>query len=618
MHHSLVDRLACPGCRHGLRLVSTVTDGADILAGTLFCDRCGVQVRIVRGFALFTEADIEPPAAAALAEWFGSASTYQDYRQSKFSRNQLEIYAAFHPFNESVRAAEAALPAFAAGLAPGIMILDPWARTGWSGFWLAERFPEQRVVMLVEGNRDVLGYRGVAHWLAQGVRPANLDVLFVHPAHGLPFKDATFAGVWSHDALHRFPVQALAAELLRVSTPAAPLVLAHVHLANSEPDPWFDRGCSIRHGRSYRRWLDTVCHGGPRRGWVFSEADLFTNPAALPADSPDTSHYNGFILIAVPGGDQPAPLSDTRYLLNPLFRLHLGNRSARIENGHLDGMIGELLDRHPIYARRLPKAAVALAAAHWALIALALVGQTHLEILNILGADAAAQLALLIETEILLPAPVSLAGQQMQRFHANQLPPAGYGLAALIAGLAGGGAELRGGDGTSISGTEIPDAIEGLAAALAGLGARPGMTIELALAPHPLALLVLLAGLRLGCDVSACAGELGSDMIIADSVEGRPAAGVRCIAMGWNGEAGSVIAGLESAATMPAQQPGCVVIGSKGNRLRLPADLLCEAALSMRNAAAPLAGIAFQTDSFEGLLACLVAVGRGEAITLSV
>jgi len=172
---------------------------------------------------------------------------------------------------------------------------------------------------------------------------------------------------------------------------------------------------------------------------------------------------------------------------------------------------------------------------------------------------------------------------------------------------------LRAGDGTAISGEQTSAAIEALAGALAAKGAQSRTSLKLALAPHPLALLLLLAGLRLGCDVSPKASTTQTDMIITDSLEPTHL-NTQHIVMGWSNEPGSLIADIDSAPSVGIQPRGRLVIGA----LTLSADLLCEAALSLRHAAAPLAGAGFQLDSFQGVLACLIALGRDEALTVSI
>ena len=626
MHRALADKLACPSCRTAYALQIDAADGDEIHAGLLSCPHCGVMVPIMHGFALFTEIDIDPPPTGSETRWFGTPAEYANYRQQKFRRDQLEIYAAFHPFNESVRAIDAVLPVLAAGLQPGDAILDPWARTGWSGFRLAQRFPEQRIVALVEGNRDVLGYRGVAHWLAHGRRPANLDVLFVHPGRPLPFADAAFAGVHSHDCLHRFPMEALASELLRVTAPGAPLILAHVHLANSEPDPWFDRGCTIRHGQSYRRWLDRICRDGVREGRVLSEGDLFNGLAGdLPPDSPDTDHYNGLIVVAdlksCRLSPAPAPTAPAlRYLLNPLFRLHPGRRSARIERFQHDGMVGALLDRHPIYQQRLPAEAISLSPTQFAIVALALVGRSFDDIahhVSLTAADLSSFVDPLVAAELLLPVAVSADAVAMQRFHANQLPPGSTTLADFLAALPENGARLLASDGGEVDGSDITTTIDGIATVLAQCGAGPATALGIALQPHPLSLLVILSGLKLGCHVML-GGGAATNLLIVDAPGREDRAATAQIALGWAAEPGSLIHRLETLAPPPplaCRDCGRISIGVDDGSLAISADLLCEMALSLANTAAlaPGAGI----DSIEGLLACLARLGRGETLTVT-
>ena len=92
------------------------------------------------------------------------------------------------------------------------------------------------------------------------------------------------------DTLHRYPIHPLLGECLRVAAPTAPILFPHDHLTNSEPEPFFERGCSQRHGREWSSHLSTVLEGDPRRAWVLSEPAAFDRSAELVlADDPNTA-----------------------------------------------------------------------------------------------------------------------------------------------------------------------------------------------------------------------------------------------------------------------------------------------------------------------------------------
>lgn len=630
MQSGNLDLLACPACR--LPLVTDVVEamGNEVLTGSLSCTKCAVQIPILRGFVLFTEADIEAGDPDTDHVWFGSPDEYAEYHRVKFSRDQLEMYAAFHPFNEATRAGEAMLPLLDVALRPGDAILDPWSRTGWNAVHLAHRFPEQRVIALVEGNRDVLGYRGVAHWLAHGTRPANLDVMFVHPASGLPFRDAVFAAVYSHDCLHRFPMQALGSNLLRVAAAQAPLVFAHTHLSNSEPDPWFDRGCTIRHGRVYRNWLDQICAGSQREGRILSEAELFeVQTGALPPDSWNMTHYNALVVVADAKAlrdvrrTSDSIINTTRFLVNPLCRLHLGRRSIRIERANRNGMVGEMLDRHPVYHKRLPSEPLLLAPVQLAMLALALIGSTLAEIIDTLGItrdSGIANLEPLLAVDILRAVPVSRQSLAMQRFHANQLPPVALLQTASIASLANIDTVLRGGDGSEIDGADMPSAVNGIRYALASFGIEQGARIALGIAPSPMMLLVLLAALDLGCDLTFDQPGEPSDYVLVDATGVPDTRGRTVIAMGWDGEAGTLIGALPTHVSTDlgnSTGSGQIYVSIDGTSVGFSQPVLLEMALSLSNVTGSVGcGIA-RPDTIEGLLACIIALIGGQSITIA-
>jgi uncharacterized protein YbaR (Trm112 family) len=613
-----IETLSCPSCRRGYTLSIDEQTADEIIEGQLTCPGCAVEIPIRAGFAMFTAAGIAGQSAGGdLIE----QRDYEAYRAQKARRGEIERYAAFHPFNEGVRAADVLIPRFAAHLSPGALILDPWSRTGWSAAWLAARFPQQRIVALWEGDRSVLGYSGFDYWFGVGKKPSNLDILFVEPDHGLPFADDVFAGLYAHDCWHRFSPMPFWADCLRVTTAEAPMVLAHTHLSNSVPDPWFDRGCVIRHGRDYRRWLDSLLADDQRDGWVWSEVDLFhvVGGDALPQDSPDSTHYyNALIFIADPA---KAPVAearddgDLRLLVNPLFRIDFAGGTASVDGRLYDGLVGGLLDRHPAYRAHLPQQRLHLTKDERLAIALAVTGHSIADIRAAIG-DAAPTPAM-IAADLLLPTPVAGRGIEMQRFHALQLPPPGSAATFLEQPWQRDDLALRSSDGGEIRGAELRALFDAMVAALRDLGAGPGRGIACAVGDHPLALLICLATLACGGDawLSSAAQPGAADLVIsADSQPVRDGA----VALGLDGAAGSLIDRLSAATRGDSwiALGGDVVFRSGDRLVRIAGNSLIEAALSLQ-AASAVGDLALASlDHGADLLACLVTLAHGGAIRL--
>ena len=611
MKRDFTERLCCATCRVDLILEADAGDAVSIIGGSLICPRCGVIVPIAQGFPFFTRADIAAQPVEAL---LGTKEDYRAYHQRKFERGELEIYAAFHPFNESLRASEPLLAAIGAKLRPGDIILEPWARTGWTAGWLAALFPEQVIVALWEGDSSVLGYQGFAQWFSAARRPSNLELLFVHPDRGLPFPDGSIGAVFSHDCFHRFGMETFAADLLRVARADAPILLAHTHLSNSEPDPWFDRGGVIRHGRDYRRWLDRLCHGTSREGWIWSEGDLF-GADRLPPDLPDMAHYNALILIAEPASLAMPPAehrasADRRLLLNPLYWLHSGRSAARIDRGHLDGMVGHMLERHPLYVPRLGAASINLGDEDWLLMLLAVCAIPIADLadeLRLPAANIVERIERLKSVDLVLAVEAGRSAVDLQRFHANQLPPNVdfLDLTALCAR-----ATLRGPGGFEVSGEELLRSVELVAAALRGMGAGPDGRVTLGGGGHPLLVITLLAALAVGSDV-----ELGG---VVDSVSVAGEFGVKTVPFGWASEPDGLIALLDQAERLPLAtlapdqriylHPGLQVPSIRVARL-------LEGALSLRHSMAPVFSID-RLVSIADYLAALVEMSRGPSANI--
>lgn len=632
MKRSILPALACPSCRTGYDLAALESSGEEVTSGFLTCRSCAIVVPIVRGFPLFTEPRLHAGQAdrGALAEiearLFGSDDDYLIYRRRKLERGGMEIYAAFQPFNESTRAFEPALAAFARNLAPGDIILDPWCRSGWSAEWLAALFPQQTIVALWEGETSVLGYRGFGRWLSRESRAANIEVMFARPERGLPFAEGAFGGVYALDAFHRFSLMPFAGEILRVAAPSAAIVLAHLHLTNSEPSPYFERGGFMWHGRDYRAWLDQLTQRHGRRGRVFSEEDLFLGlGAALPPEDPDTPHYNGFVLIepAEAGVRSCDPAredgEDRRWLVSPLFRVHFSRRVARLDPGLHDGAVGELLERHPIYQARLPKAPVALDELQFALLALAILGRTASEIATSLGLTRQELLtaaAPLEAAEVLRPTPVSSGGVALQRFHANQAPVlnGASALGSIFAGLAGQTAPVfTTSDGGSITGEEASAGLNAFGAYLIEAGLKAGDSLAVTDTRRPLALLLVLAGLGLGLEV-----RLGLDGAATLTV--GESAGPGTVAFGLDDEAeGTVLAWVVDKAEAPPLTivpGGALTLALAGVETRFSVEDLSEAALSLGSCAETHPGPVDGFGDMVGLLACLTLLGTGRPVAM--
>jgi uncharacterized protein YbaR (Trm112 family) len=516
MHKSTLNLLACPSCRCGYEAVSHAELDDRVLSGFLRCPSCAVVIPIIESFVLFTEPLLDaalatPEALRELAAaLYGSAESFDDYRHEKRARDVLEPYAAFHPFNESTRVLLPLLPHVTPLLREGDHVLDTWARTGWSGEWLAGLLPAQRIVSIWEGNSSVMAYRGYRHLLGAGQRAPNLDVIFSHPERPLPFRDNAFALLYALDSLHRYSLYPFASECQRVTREDGALIHAHLHLSNSEPEPFFERGCHQAHGRHYRAWLDRVCADGARRGYVFSEATLFDGPEiAVLADDCETTHYNALAAILPPVA-APIPLAAPgpawRYVVNPLFKFNLGRHHAKVAPALHGGAVEHLLLRHPVYAARLPHGAYPLDDAKLLLILLSLAGATQAELLAVAPSQAtalAATLAELCEHELLFAAPISAAAHALQRFHANQFSDhEDSALSMLRSRLQGNdSAILILDDGTALSGADLADFAARIPAFLRARGVGVGDWIAIAAGTEPLLWLAGFAAAAAGVNV---------------------------------------------------------------------------------------------------------------------
>ena len=365
MKASTVHKLCCPACRrpYEIRILFAKEDSVE--TAYLKCPDCRVTVPIVNGFPIFDEQFLtEPEDPDELSQrLFGNSETYLAFLDRKREKPVFDLYAAFQPFNESTQAIFPLVPVLQKVLKPGDLILDLWCRTGWTGELLAALFPEQKIVSVWEGPSGLLGLKGFHYWLGSGKRRENLDIIFHSPNNPLPFPTNTFSIVHGLDTLHRYRHMPLISECLRVVRQEGQIVFPHIHLTNSEPVPYFDRGETQLHGKQYQRYFEELNKGTSRKAFILSEKTLFEAGASYRlTDEADTDHYNACILMANKSNEgcsfertEPEFSSyENGYVcINPLWRLDLIKGEAIPAPEAMAGGGSELFYRHPIYHARL-------------------------------------------------------------------------------------------------------------------------------------------------------------------------------------------------------------------------------------------------------------------------
>lgn len=527
------DTLACPACRQPLISDTHITAAAPMLDGVLYCPACAIQIPVIQGFALFTQA-LQGSAADAraalpqLAAQLTPSAEYLSFMHRRHVRRIPDRYAAFQPFNESTRAFHALLDLVRAQLCPGDLMLDTWGRTGWSGEMLAALFPEQHVISIWEGNFDVLGYMGYAHWLPAQRRAPNHDIVFVAPGSPLPFRDDQFALIHGLDSLHRYASLTFIGDMLRIARDDAPIIFPHVHMANSEPDPYFERGGAIMHGRRHQERLAQAHARAQREVIVMAEVTLFNASAGTALHSePDTHHYNGVVALVPPQwlgaplrrADLDLALPQSRAVLNALLHIDSLNGGAVPDPAALGGLMEDLLLRHPCYAERLGQ------------LERRELNPEQLQILFQLGqlrtlAEVAQRLRLpveqvcrqaraMIDAELLQLAPISGAMARLQSYYASQivrplpqeetfeylwqLLPTLYQQRPLL---------LCGIDDSAFGWSEVELLVPALQRGLQAMGVKPGDRIVMLCAQHPEAVLLSWASWRIGAVVVPLRKEL--------------------------------------------------------------------------------------------------------------
>lgn len=335
--------------------------------GILTFENNSIHAPIIDGIVYYTELDIAYQSDER--EFFESfkkniaelRASYTEFIRNKISRNLIDAYSAFQPFNESSRSFYPFIHELKRKvLKPGDLILDTWCRTGWTGYFLAGLFPEQLVVSIWEGNKDVLGYAGFDYWMNDSARPENLSLIHLDINKPLPFAENTFKLVHGLDTLHRYDQIGLVPELLRVTKEEGVLIFPHIHLTNSIPDPFFERGEKQLHGTEWERYFDKQLANSNRKAFVLSEPGMFglAQPQAIKTD-PNTSDYNGLIALLpdklswelVPYKPELNPAD--RVIVNPYLKIDLNEATANIDPEYLNGVVGKMLERHPIYHDRV-------------------------------------------------------------------------------------------------------------------------------------------------------------------------------------------------------------------------------------------------------------------------
>ena len=166
------------------------------------------------------------------------------------------------------------------------------------------------------------------------------------------------------DNMHWFPQETFLPELLRIIKPTGANMFPHVHMANNDPNPFFERGGLQLHGEVYQTIFDNMLPQYHKKGYVFSEPDLFQlKETKEMVSTPSTEDYNGCQAI-LPENHQlklePFKLNKdeipkARILSNPFLKINFTQAVIELDRDHFEGSVGHIIDRHPVYDRMLSK-----------------------------------------------------------------------------------------------------------------------------------------------------------------------------------------------------------------------------------------------------------------------
>jgi acyl-coenzyme A synthetase/AMP-(fatty) acid ligase len=509
----------CATCRAALEFRRI--DARDI-SGWLICHTCGSAYPVFDGVVHFPDAmpaagDLGPQSHDELREQLiGSREKYERFLSLAARRPTFDLYAAFQPFNEATRSIYPFIDALRSILRPGDLVADIWNRTGWSGALLAGLFPEQQVISLWEGPTNVLGYAGYHYWFSARTRPPNLTLGFADPRKGLPFADRAISLLHGLDCLHKLDGANFFAEGERVLTADGAMILPHVHLSNSEPNPFFERGGLHMHGRDY---ANSRLLTQRRRVFVFSERALFESGTLLMVDQSGTSHYNGLVAVmperfaGATLGERDLVWNDECHLvLNALVAVDSDTGKARFDREGLAANAEHLVIRHPVYDERLARCLPVklsqdqLRLLHWAGHATCISDIRERSTLDRRRFDDA--LNGLIAHEVAAAAPIGEAMARLQRFFAirrNSAQLCEQHFAALWQGLQAKYGErpvLTVADGSSLSYAEADDLLAAMAKLFREKGVAPGRPLALWAVPGIEAILAVWAAWWIGAAVA--------------------------------------------------------------------------------------------------------------------
>lgn len=433
----------CTNCTTDLTCQSFLQADDDCLNGYMTCLNCSTNIPIVNGIKYFTERDIsyqENPFSnfeRLNQSIVGKRKEYEDFMKQKISKGMVDPYSAFQPFNESSRSFYPFIEKLRKDvLKPGEVILDTWCRTGWTGYFLSALFPQQKVVSVWEGNKDVLGYQGFDYWFSPDKKPTNLEIAFVDMNQRLPIKDNAIRLVYGLDTLHRYNQATLVHELIRVTADDGVILLPHVHLTNSLPVPFFERGEKQLHGTEYDRFFKRLLEGKGKTSFVFSEPKLFeVNTADTLTNTPNTEDYNALIGI-LPNNFKEFELKPYQFeiedleqlfiLRNPYMKIDLCRSLVQVDRTYLNGLVGKMLDRHSIYQEKMGAAdGYRLTEIQTKIIYLSGHNYSFSEIansLNIGKIEMFSELKELTHREIVHVLPSDISAMNLQAFHSAQSP----------------------------------------------------------------------------------------------------------------------------------------------------------------------------------------------------